>query len=212
MAGHRPLRVLVAGGDPRILQALEELLSEAEGVDVVAAVTDGAEALRLAAEHDPAVVVVDAELPGSDGVDVARTIRREPARAQVVVLSGSESGQAAIEAFRAGALGFVPKESVGKDLVDAVRMAARSEAMLTPAVASHLVRSMHATAVERELTEREIEVMRLVAEGRTNDQIARAVGTSVSTVKAQLSALFLKLAARDRASAVAACFRSGILR
>jgi DNA-binding NarL/FixJ family response regulator len=212
MARDRSITVLVADDDAAALQGLEALFSEAEGIDVVAAATDGREAVRLAVEHEPIVVVMDIGMPGCDGLDATRLIRQQRPEARVIVLSVDESSDQAMQAFRSGAVGFLPKDSAGKYLVEGIRMAAQGEAVMTPSVGSHLVRSMYEGQSDYTLTAREMAVIRLVAEGRTNDQIGRALDTSVSTVKAQLSALFEKLGARDRASAVAVCFRRGVLR
>jgi DNA-binding NarL/FixJ family response regulator len=129
----------------------------------------------------------------------------------VIVLSAQADAETAVQALRAGAVGFLPKEAFGSTLIDGIRSAASGEVALTPDMVSSLVRELHAPAAAKALTAADRRLLELVADGCTNTQIARAMSVSVSTVKAHLSALFKKLGARDRASALAICFRKGWL-
>jgi DNA-binding NarL/FixJ family response regulator len=155
----------------------------------------------LVADHDPAGLQgLEELLSEAEGIDVV-----------AASADGRDAVRLAAEHQPAVIL-VLPRESIGKYLVDAIRATAHGEAAMTRVVGSTEARSPHQGAVDQDLSPRELNVVRLVAEGRTNGQIARALDTSVSTVKAQLSTLFEKLGARDRASAVAACFRRGVLK
>jgi DNA-binding NarL/FixJ family response regulator len=209
MAHPDRIAVLVADDHPVVLRGLQALIEEAGDMEAVATATDGDGAVSQALAARPRVAVLDVRMPGIDGLEATRRIRRERPETQVIVLSAVEDPGTAVEAFRAGALGFLPKDSVGDSLVTAIREAAAGRAVMSSQIVTGLVAALREAPEASPLSSREREILSLIAEGRTNEQISRTLRTSVSTVKAQLSALFEKLGARDRASALATCFRRG---
>jgi DNA-binding NarL/FixJ family response regulator len=204
------ITVVVADDHPVVLRGLEALIAESSDLTVAGAARDGEEAVAMCLALSPHVAVLDVRMPGLDGLAATRRIRDESPITQVVVLSAAIDPSTAVEAFRAGAIGFLPKETVAGSLVTAIREAAAGRAVISPEVASGLVRALREPpAPANPLAPRELAILAQVASGSTNEQIARSLGTSVSTVKAQLSALFEKVGATDRASALAVCFRRG---
>jgi DNA-binding NarL/FixJ family response regulator len=200
--------VAVADDHPVVLRGLEALIDEEQDMKVVATASDGIEAVTRVLATRPQVVILDLRMPRCDGVDATRRILAGLPDARVIVLSG-EKTPAVMEALQAGALAFLSKEAIGSSLVDAIRAAASGTPMVSPAVLPDLLEALRQPSVPNPLTPREREVMQLVASGSTNDQIARTLALSVSTVKALLAGLFERLDAKDRASALAVCFRQG---
>jgi DNA-binding NarL/FixJ family response regulator len=176
------IRVVLADDHPLILEGIRALIQGAPGMAVVGEATNGEDAVTTILTERPDVAVLDVRMPGIDGVEATRRIVRDHPETRVIVLSAQADAETAVQALRAGAIGFLPKEAFGPTLLEGIRAAEEERALLE-----------------------------LVADGCTNVQIARAMSVSVSTVKAHLSALFKRLGARDRASAVAVCFRKGWL-
>jgi DNA-binding NarL/FixJ family response regulator len=200
--------VAVADDHPVVLRGLEALIDEEQDMKVVATASDGLEAVTRVLAARPQVVILDLRMPRCDGVEATRRILAELPEARVIVLSG-EKTPAVMEALQAGALGFLSKEAIGSSLVEAIRAAASGTPMVSPAVLPDLLDALRQPSVPNPLSPREREIMQLVASGATNDQIARTLRVSVSTVKALLAGLFERLEAKDRASALAVCFRQG---
>jgi DNA-binding NarL/FixJ family response regulator len=205
------IRVVLADDHPLILDGIRALIEDAPGMRVVGEATNGDDAVSTVLAEKPDVAVLDVRMPGCDGVEATRRIVRQRPGTHVIVLSASADAEIAVQALRAGAIGFLPKAAFGTALLDGIRSAASGEIALTPDMVSSVVRELHAPSSPNKLTDADRKLLELVAEGYTNTQIARAMTVSVSTVKAHLSALFKKLGARDRASALAICFRRGWL-
>jgi DNA-binding NarL/FixJ family response regulator len=205
------IRVVLADDHPLILEGIRALISEAPGIEVVGEATNGDDAVSIVLAEHPDVAILDVRMPGIDGVEATRRIVRDLPSTRVIVLSAQADAEIAVQALRAGAVGFLPKDAFGTTLLDGIRSAASGEVALTPDIMSSVVRELHAPAPTSELSEGDRRLLHLVANGSTNTQIAREMSVSVSTVKAHLSALFRKLGARDRASAIAICFRKGWL-
>lgn len=180
-------------------------------MEVVAAVRNGREAVEAVVGVHPDVAVLDIRMPGGDGLEATRKIVQHSPETKVIVLSGGDEASSALDAFKAGAIGFLPKATMGKLLIDSIRMAAKGQAIMTLDTVTEVVRSVERSREPSALTERESEMVRRIADGQTNEQIAKALGVSVSTAKAYLTELFQKIGATDRASAVAICFRRGWL-
>jgi len=202
--------VVVADDHPVVLRGLEAMIEEAEGMTVVATAREGEDAVRRVLALHPQVVVMDLRMPGCDGIEATRRILAEQPDTRVIILSAEENGVVA-EALQAGAVGYLSKKSIADTLLDGIRQAARGEAVVSAELVSVLVRSIRHSPEASPLSGREREILTLVAEGKTNEHVARAMGTSVSTVKSLLAGVFEKLGATDRASALAACFRRGWL-
>jgi DNA-binding NarL/FixJ family response regulator len=205
------IRVVLADDHPLILEGIRALIQGAPGMAVVGEATNGEDAVTTILTERPDVAVLDVRMPGIDGVEATRRIVRDHPETRVIVLSAQADAETAVQALRAGAIGFLPKEAFGQTLLEGIRAAASGEVALTPDLVSSVVRELHAPTGPSALAEEERALLELVADGCTNVQIARAMSVSVSTVKAHLSALFKRLGARDRASAVAVCFRKGWL-
>jgi DNA-binding NarL/FixJ family response regulator len=205
------IRVVLADDHPLILEGIRALIQSAPGITVVGEATNGEDAVSTILSEQPDVAVVDVRMPGIDGVEMTRRIVRDHPKTRVIVLSAQADAETAVQALRAGAIGFLPKDAFGETLLEGIRSAASGEVALTPDMMSSVVRELRTPAAPSGLTEDELKLLELVADGCTNTQIARSMSVSVSTVKAHLSALFKKLGARDRASAIAICFRRGWL-
>jgi len=204
-----PIRVVVADDHPMVLASLEALIKQWPDLAVVATARDGEEAVDAVRSTKPHIAVLDVRMPKCDGLEATRRIKVERPDTSVIIISGGDDPASALRAFQAGAIGFLPKATTGRFLVEGIRMAAGGRAVVTAeTVASMLTNSMPSSTP---LTSREQMILELVADGQTNDKIARRLQVSVSTVKAQLTAMFEKLGATDRASAVAISFRGGWL-
>jgi RNA polymerase sigma factor (sigma-70 family) len=204
-----------------IRAGLRVLLDAEDDIEVVAEAGDGEEAIaRVRAEH-PDVVVMDIRMPGLDGLAATRAIVADPdlADVRVVVLTTFDLDEYVFEALRAGAAGFLLKDTEPVDLLRAVRSAAAGDALLSPAITRRLIeeftarpehRPIQASALER-LTEREREVVALVAAGLSNDEIAATLVISPATARTHVSRAMIKLGARDRAQLVVVAYESGLV-
>ena len=195
------IRVLLVEDHALVRAGLEQLLARVDGIEVVGSAGDGAEAVELAAECRPDVVLMDLVMPRMDGREATRRIvERDPAVSVVVLTSFSDREQI-LEALDAGAIGYLLKDAEPAELVRGIEAAARGESPLTPKVAHTLIRSRESRAGEPQLSDREREVLGLLAEGSTNKQIALALGLSLKTVQNYVSNILEKLQVADRTQA-----------
>ena len=205
-----PIRVLVADDQPLVREGLMTLLQVSPGIEPVAAATDGEEAVALAARHRPDVVLMDLRMPRLDGVEATRRIRAAQPETEIVVLTTHADDQSILGALHAGARGYLTKDAGIAEISRAIHAAAAHQALLDPAVQERLLAAATvATArlppvaeLPDELTPREAEVLRLIAHGMSNAEIAAALVVSEATVKSHINHLFAKIGARDRAQAV----------
>lgn len=205
------IRILVVDDQPLFRDGLSTLLSTIDDLEVVAAAEDGAHALRLAAQHQPAVVLMDLRMPVMDGVAATRRLRAEVPATQIVVLTTFDDDESILEAVRAGALGYLLKDTASADLAHAVRRAAKGESILTPRVATRLMRHVaHQSPAPpiapnarllSELTTREREILTLLGRGASNKDIARSLNVAEGTVKNHVSSILSKLNVNDRLGA-----------
>jgi len=206
----RPLAVLIADDHPVVREGLRGMLAAESAIEVVAEAASGDEAVVLAKRHRPDVVLMDLRMPGGDGVQATAGIVAALPGTRVVVLTTYETDSDIVRAVEAGATGYLLKDTPRPDLVAAIRAAARGETVLGPTVAGRLVSHLRRPAVEA-LSDRETEVLTLVARGQTNADIGRALFISEATVKTHLLRAFGKLGVSDRTAAVTRAIELGML-
>ncbi|MEV5142981.1 response regulator transcription factor [Streptomyces sp. NPDC052727] len=220
------IRVLLADDQALLRSAFRVLVDSEPDMEVVGEASDGAEAVRLAKEHGPDVVLMDIRMPGTDGLAATRQIGAEPSLAQVrvVILTTFEVDDYVVQALRAGASGFLGKGSEPDELLNAIRVAAGGEALLSPTATKGLIARFLARGDDGDgpdparserlgtLTGREREVLVQVAGGHSNDEIAERLAVSPLTVKTHVNRAMAKLGARDRAQLVVIAYESGLVR
>ena len=215
------IRVLLADDQALLRAGFRALLDAQDGIDVVGEAADGREAVELTRALTPDVVLMDIRMPTLDGIAATREIAADPALAgiRIVILTTFELDEYVFDAIRAGAAGFLVKDTKPADLIEAVRVVAAGEALLSPSVTSRLIAEFAARAKQpprsaalEELTDREREVMALAAAGLSNEQIAERLVVSSATAKTHISRAMIKLGARDRAQLVVIAYESGLVR
>ncbi|MDN5914301.1 MAG: response regulator transcription factor [Pseudonocardia sp.] len=197
-----------------VREGVRAFLSTRDDIDVVGEADGETTGVALAAEVTPDVALVDLIMGDGDGVSTTRRIRQVSPRTQVVVLTSFDDRNWVIPALRAGALSYVLKDLDGTELADVVRRAGIGEAVLHPRVAGHVVRRLHHEVAEpsiADLTARELEVLRIVAQGRNNAEIAAELVVSEKTVKGHVSNVLAKLQVDDRTQAAVFAWRTGIV-
>lgn len=201
------IRVLTADDHPVVRAGIAAMLANEPDLVVVAEAADGEEAVALFETHRPDVVLIDLRMPRLDGVGAIQAIRAIDRGARLVALTTYEGDADIHRALAAGACGYLIKDALVGELVDAVRAAAAGKRVIPPAVATRLAEFMP----RDDLSAREREVLLYVARGLSNKEIARAIGRSAETVKAHLESVFQKLGARDRTQAVTLALQRGII-
>ncbi|MFC8680180.1 response regulator [Microbacterium ureisolvens] len=204
------IRVMIVDDHPIVRDGLRGMFAGTTGIEVVAEAADGSRAVDLALALEPDVILMDLRMPRLDGVAAIRRLADLGSRSRVVVLTTYDTEAEVLPAIEAGATGYLLKDVATDDLLRAVEAAARGEAVLAPAVTNRLMGRLREP--EPALTERELEVLGLVAQGTTNRDIAAALFLSEATVKTHLLHIYAKLGVTDRASAVAVGFQRGLLR
>ena len=215
------IRVLLADDQALVRAGFRVLLDSAPDIEVVGEAATGEDAVSLARETRPDVVLMDIRMPNMDGLEATRRLAgdRDLSTVHVLILTTFEVDEYVFEALRSGASGFVVKDIEPAELLQAVRVVARGDALLSPTVTRRLIAAFAgrpeqrrvAAADLKELTEREREVMVLVAAGRSNDEIAAELFISPATVKTHVSRAMSKLGARDRAQLVVLAYESGLV-
>jgi DNA-binding NarL/FixJ family response regulator len=217
------ITVLLAEDQELVRTGFRVLLNAADDLHVVAEAADGDAAVRLARETVPDVVLMDVRMPGTDGLSATAAIAADPALStvRVLVLTTYEIDEYVFAALRAGASGFIGKTVTAAELADAIRLIHRGEALLSPAATRGLIgRYLSSPAAHNRgaakdldvLTDRELEVLGLVATGRTNDDIAADLGISRPTAKTHVNRAMLKLGVHDRAQLVIVAYETGLVR
>ena len=204
------IRLLIADDHPVVRDGLSGMFSGEEGFEVVGEAANGAQAVTLACALKPDVILMDLRMPEMDGVSAIAELARRKVQARVLVLTTYDTDSDVVRAVEAGATGYLLKDTPRGDLLRAVRAAARGEAALSPSVATRLLGQVRAPAQEP-LSQRELEVLELVAGGATNREAAAKLFISEATVKTHLLHLYAKLGVSDRAAAVGEGFRRGLL-
>jgi DNA-binding NarL/FixJ family response regulator len=206
-----PIRLLIADDHPVVRDGLSGMFSGDDGFEVIGQAANGAQAVTLACALEPDVILMDLRMPEMDGVAAIAELARRKVAARVLVLTTYDTDSDVVRAVEAGATGYLLKDSPRGDLLRAVRAAARGEAALSPSVATRLLGQVRAPAQEP-LSQREFEVLELVARGATNREAAAQLFISEATVKTHLLHIYAKLGVSDRAAAVAEGFQRGLLR
>jgi DNA-binding NarL/FixJ family response regulator len=211
------MRVVVADDQTVVREGLMTLLGTMPGIEVVGGAADGEEAVALVGGMAPDVVLMDLRMPRMDGVEATRCIRANHPETQVVVLTTYADDESIINALKAGAIGYLTKDAGREHIARALEAAASGQAVLDPVVQARLVdvASLPAISAGAEhlpdgLTEREAEVLKLIAAGRSNAEIASELFVGESTVKTHVNRIFAKTGSRDRSQAVAYAHRHGL--
>jgi DNA-binding NarL/FixJ family response regulator len=216
-----PIKVVLADDQALVRAGFRSLLDAQDDIEVVGEASTGDEAVRLASELSPDVVLMDIRMPGMDGLAATRAIAEDErlADVRIVVLTTFGLDEYVFEAIRAGASGFLVKDTEPNELVQAVRVVASGEALLSPSVTKQLLVEFASRAKEplqaaglEELTDREREIVALVGEGLSNREIAERLFVSPATAKTHVSRAMGKLGARDRAQLVVIAYESGLVR
>jgi DNA-binding NarL/FixJ family response regulator len=210
--------VVIADDQGMIRSGLRSLLQSEADIRVVAEAADGRQAVAAVRRHDPDVTLMDIRMPELDGLAATRELVAGGTRSRILALTTFDLDEYVFEALRAGAGGFLLKEAPGEDLVDAVRLLSRGEALLAPAVTRRVIEHFARMPAPRddaalsELSPRELEVLRLLAQGRSNAQIAEALVVSAATAKTHVSNVLAKLRLPDRVQAVIFAYETGLVR
>jgi NarL family two-component system response regulator LiaR len=212
-----PIRVLLVDDHLLVRMGLKAYFATLPDIQVVGEAGNGEEAVRLAAELAPDVVLMDLLMPGMDGVEATRQLKKTSPRTQVIVVTSYHEDEHIFPAIRAGALSYVLKDIDPDDLAEAIRRAHAGEAVINPRVATRLVQELHGRRAETvnpfsELTDRELEVLRQIAAGKSNQEIASALVISEKTVKTHITNLLTKLHLTDRTQAAVYAWQTGIVR
>ena len=211
------IRVLVADDQSMVRAGFRMLLSREHDIEVVAEASNGREAIDKAARFRPTIVLMDIRMPELDGLQATRRILAEDAAARILILTTFDLDEYVYEALRAGASGFVLKDEPPEQLLSAIRTVAGGDALLSPSITKRVIekfaRIPQPTPREelRDLTERELEVLRLIARGLSNAEIGEELYISDTTVKTHITHILQKLGLRDRVQAVVFAYESGLL-
>jgi DNA-binding NarL/FixJ family response regulator len=218
------VRVLLADDQRLVRESLSTMLGLLDGIELLGTAADGEEAVRLASELRPEVVLMDLRMPGIDGIEATRLLHEQQPEIGVIALTTYADDESVLGALRAGARGYLTKDASSEDIRTAILCVASGSATLDPAVQHHVVAALApipptpaptepaADTLPDELTPREAEVLVLIAEGLSNVEIAARLFVSQTTVKSHINHLFAKAGLRDRAQAVNYAYRTGLAR
>jgi len=213
----KAIRVLLADDHALFREGLRAILERQKDIVVVGEARDGAEAVKKAAEVAPDIALMDINMPVMDGVEASRQISAQDQRVGIIILTMYREDKYVFETVKAGARGYVVKDARSSEVLKAIRAVHRGEALIDPAMAAKLLEEFRRLAEERsgkaflDLNEREIEILRLVAQGASNKEIAAAFFLSEQTIKKNLSRVFQKLHVNNRTEAAAYAIREGLI-
>jgi DNA-binding NarL/FixJ family response regulator len=211
-----PIRVIIVDDHVVVRRGLCSMLADAEDVEIVGEASDSGEAIERVAQLCPDILLLDIRMPGMDGLRLLRCLKERTPDLKVIILTNYDDEQFLLEAFRAGAYGYLMKNVGREDLLEALRTTYQGKRMLSPDLIDRVLEQFvelgrRQVMDQFNLSEKEIELLGLVAEGATNRQIAERLYWSESTVKRKLSDVFEKLDVSDRAQAIAAAVRRGLI-
>ncbi|UQX01806.1 response regulator transcription factor [Streptomyces sp. RerS4] len=216
-----PIRVMIADDQMMVRQGFTVLLNAQPDIEVIGQAVDGADAVAKVAEHGPDVVLMDIRMPGMGGIEATSLITAVPeSQVKVLVLTTFDLDEYVYEALRAGASGFLLKDASADQLAEAVRVVAAGEALLSPNITKRLITEFSRMGAPRapsraridELTERETEVLSLIAQGLSNAEIAGHLIVAEQTVKTHVGRILVKLGLRDRTQAAVFAYETGLVR
>jgi NarL family two-component system response regulator LiaR len=212
-----PITVMIVDDHEMVRNGAKGYLEAQPEIAVVAEAESGEQAVRLAREFIPDVVLMDLVMPGMDGVEATRKVKDLSPRTQIIILTSFHEDEHIFPALQAGAISYLLKDVKAKELVEAIRRAAKGEATLHPRVAARLIKQFSQSEPDRsslftELTDREVEVLRLIARGFTNQKIADDLVISIGTVKGHVSNILSKLHLADRTQAAVYAWKEGIVK
>lgn len=210
------IRILVVDDHPVVREGIAAMLARQPDLAVAGEAGDGLEAVEKAVALRPDVVLMDLQMPRLDGVEAIRRIRAQLPKTQVIILTTYDTDELVFQGIQAGARGFLLKDAPREELFRAVAAVHRGESLLQPSVAAKLIDRVNQLRAapppaEDRLSDREMDVLRLMAKGRPNKEIAQALFISESTVKTHVASIFQKLGVRDRTEAVTQALQRGIL-
>jgi len=205
------IRILIADDHRVVRQGLRLLLKVDPDLDVVGEASNGVEAVRLAGQLRPDVVLMDLVMPVMDGITATAAIRRETPEVEVLALTSVLEDASVVGAVRAGAIGYLLKDTHAEELRHAIRSAAAGQVQMAPEAAARLLREVRLPEASDTLTERETEVLRLLAQGQANKEIARSLGIGEATVKSHVGRILDKLGVQSRTQAALHAVRSGLV-
>ncbi len=214
-----PIRIVIAEDDSSTREALAELLGLTEGIRVVGVAADGNQAIGLTLDHAPDVLLTDIEMPGHTGISVTQRVKRVLPQLGVVVLTIFHDDANVFAAIKAGAMGYVLKDSPAEEIVEAIRAVARGESLLSSAIAARVLSEFNRITTEKTadlklfstLTAREVEILKEVATGKRNRAIGEGLFISEKTVKNHISSILFKLHLNDRTEAAMLAARQGLV-
>jgi DNA-binding NarL/FixJ family response regulator len=212
-----PITVMIVDDHEMVRRGACSYLEAQPDISVVAQAGSGEEAVRLAQEHIPDVVLMDLVMPGMDGVEATRKVKNASPRTQIIILTSFHQDEYIFPALQAGAISYLLKDVKAAELLEAIRRAAQGEATLHPKIAARVIRTFRDLENEEAspftaLTEREMEVLKLIAKGYSNEKIAEQLVISVGTVKGHVSNILSKLHLVDRTQAAVYAWQKGVVR
>lgn len=213
------VRTILAEDDTRLQEAFREIALHEESLDLLGVASDGEQAVQLAMQFEPQVILMDIQMPRLNGIEATRRIKRALPSVQIVIWTIFDDDQHVFEAIKAGAAGYLLKDSPAQEIVEGIHAAARGESLLHPAVARRVIQEFQRmrAAVEKapdllcELTARETEVLRLLAEGKRNKEIAAQLFLTEKTVKNYISSILYKLQVNSRTEAALKAVQGGLI-
>jgi DNA-binding NarL/FixJ family response regulator len=210
------IRVLIVDDHPIVRRGLRSLLSSYPDIEIVGEAEDGAEALHAVQDLSPHVILLDIQMVGADGIEITSRILRSAPQAKIIILTAYDNDEYILGAFRAGAYAYLLKNSLDETVVETIRLVQQGRRLLSPTLMDQVLRQFHALAQthanrEHKLSQEDVQVLRLMANGATTEEIAKETHWSESTVKRKVEEISGKLDARNRTQAVAIALKEGLI-